>query len=122
MAQRKKKKEESEFLKKAREDVKGMSGIDLTLVDPLLVNLGKLYDYLDELSDAIDKDGAMIEKEVGTVNNRHMETVENPAFKTFTTAIGRAGSVARQISQFTKIVAVDEPDEEDMDEFDAFNA
>ena len=113
-----KQKQESTFLKQAREDVKNLSGIDLTLVDPLLENLGKLYGYLDELADAIDEDGPMVVREVGTVNNRHEELVENPAFKTFTAAIGRAGSVARQISQFTKSVAKDS----DMDDFDAFNA
>lgn len=113
-----KKKEESPFLTQAREDVKSLAGIDRTIVDPLLVNLSKLYDYLDALTADIDQDGPMIEKEVGTVNNRHIEMVENPALTTYTKTVGRAGGLARQISAFTKNATV--PEEED--EFEAFNA
>lgn len=110
------KKQESPFLTQARKDVEALSGIDRTIVDPLLVNLGKLYDYLDDLTDVIDSEGVMVEREVGTVNNRHMEMVENPALATYTKTVGRAGSLARQISAFTgNAVAVEE------DEFDAFN-
>lgn len=108
----------SAFYEQACEDVNSLSGIDLTLVKPLLENLGKLYGYLDELSSVIDRDGAMVEKEVGSVNNRHMETVENPALASFTKVAGRAGGLARQISAFTKDVVV----EVEEDPFDAFNA
>lgn len=94
-----------------------LSGIDLTLVKPLLENLGKLYGYLDELSSVIEREGTMIQKEVGSVNNRHMETVENPALASFTKVAGRAGGLARQISAFTKNSVAEEEDE-----FDAFNA
>lgn len=105
------------FYEKACDDVASMSGIDLTLVKPLLDNLGKLYGYLDELASVIDAEGTMIEKEVGSVNNRHMEMVENPALASFTKVAGRAGGLARQISAFTKNATVEEEDE-----FDAFNA
>lgn len=105
------------FYEKACDDVAGMSGIDLTLVKPLLENLGKLYGYLDELAKVIDDEGAMVEKEVGSVNNRHIEMVENPALASFTKVAGRAGGLARQISAFTKNAVVEEEDE-----FDAFNA
>lgn len=105
------------FYERACNEVASMSGIDLTLVKPLLENLGKLYGYLDELSSVIDREGTMIQKEVGSVNNRHMETVENPALASFTKVAGRAGGLARQISAFTKNSVVEEEDE-----FDAFNA
>lgn len=107
------------FYKQACEDVAGLSGIDLTLVKPLLENLGKLYGYLDELSGVIERDGAMVEKEVGSVNNRHMETVENPALASFTKVAGRAGGLARQISAFTKNAV---SGDDDIDDFDKFNA
>lgn len=106
------------FYEKACADVAGMSGIDLTLVKPLLENLGKLYGYLDELAGVIDEEGAMVEKEVGSVNNRHMEMVENPALASFTKVAGRAGGLARQISAFTKNATAGD----DIDEFDKFNA
>lgn len=105
------------FYEQACKDVASMSGIDMTLVKPLLENLGKLYGYLDELSSVIDTEGTMVEKEVGSVNNRHMEMVENPALASFTKVAGRAGGLARQISAFTKNAVVDEEDE-----FDAFSA
>lgn len=111
---------ESPFLAQAREDVQTLAGIDRTIVDPLLVNLGKLYDYLDELTSAIDREGAMVEREVGTVNNRHIELVENPALATYTKTVGRAGSLARQISAFTKNAIA--PEEAVNDEFTDFNA
>lgn len=107
------------FFEQACSDVEGMSGIDLTLVKPLLENLGKLYGYLDELSGVIDRDGAMIEKEVGSVNNRHMEVVENPALASFTKVAGRAGGLARQISAFTKNAAIIEEEADDFAEFNA---
>lgn len=106
------------FYEQACADVAGLSGIDLTLVKPLLDNLGKLYDYLDELADVIDSEGAMVEKEVGSVNNRHIEMVENPALASFTKVAGRAGGLARQISAFTKNAA----GTGEVDDFDAFNA
>lgn len=105
------------FYEKACADVAGMSGIDLTLVKPLLDNLGKLYGYLDELAHVIDEEGTMVEKEVGSVNNRHMEMVENPALASFTKVAGRAGGLARQISAFTKGAPVNE----DEDEFETFD-
>lgn len=106
------------FYEKACADVAGLSGIDLTLVKPLLESLGKLYGYLDELSGVIDKEGTMIEKEVGSVNNRHMEWVENPALASFTKVAGRAGGLARQISAFTKSAPINE-DDDGFDDFDA---
>lgn len=106
------------FYEQACKDVASMSGIDMTLVKPLLENLGKLYGYLDELSNVIDTEGAMVEKEVGSVNNRHMEMVENPALASFTKVAGRAGGLARQISAFTK----NAPIAEDDDGFDNFDA
>lgn len=106
------------FYEQACADVAGLSGIDLTLVKPLLDNLGKLYGYLDELADVIDREGAMVEKEVGSVNNRHMETVENPALASFTKVAGRAGGLARQISAFTKSAPIAD-DDDGFDNFDA---
>lgn len=111
------KKNTNAFYERACQDVASLSGIDLTLVKPLLENLGKLYGYLDELSSVIEREGTMVQKEVGSVNNRHMETVENPALASFTKVAGRAGGLARQISAFTKNSVVEEEDE-----FDAFNA
>lgn len=108
----------SAFFEQACSDVSGMSGIDLTLVKPLLDNLGKLYGYLDELSGVIEREGVMVEKEVGSVNNRHMETVENPALASFTKVAGRAGGLARQISAFTKSAPIAE-DDDGFDNFDA---
>lgn len=107
------------FYAQACSDVDGLTGIDLTLVKPLLENLGKLYGYLDELSGVIDREGAMVEKEVGSVNNRHMEMVENPALASFTKVAGRAGGLARQISAFTKNAVVIDEEEDD---FATFNA
>lgn len=107
------------FYAQACADVDGLTGIDLTLVKPLLENLGKLYGYLDELASVIDENGAMVEKEVGTVNNRHMEMVENPALASFTKVAGRAGGLARQISAFTKNAIVIEEEEDDFTQFNA---
>lgn len=113
------KKQESPFLKQARADVEGLTGVDRTLVDPLLVEADALRMFVETLRVMVEEDGPMIEKEVGSVNNRHIELVENPALTAYSKNVGRLGDLMKKISSFAKNEV--EPTEDD-DGFDAFNA
>lgn len=108
----------SEFLKKARADVEGLSGIDRTLVDPLLVEADALRSFVEELRLMVKENGPMIEKEVGGANNRHIELVENPALTAYSKNVGRLGDIMKKVSTFSKNAPVNDED----DGFDAFNA
>lgn len=111
-------KEEMTFLEQARADVEGLIGIDRTLVDPLLVEADALRGFVEELRLMVDRDGPMIEKEVGTVNNRHMELVENPALTTYSKNVGRLGDLMKKVSSFAKNATLPE----ESDEFDEFTS
>lgn len=108
----------SEFLKKARADVEGLSGIDRTLVDPLLVEADALRSFVEELRLMVKENGPMIEKEVGGANNRHIELVENPALTAYSKNVGRLGDIMKKVSSFSKSA----PATETVDEFEAFNS
>ena len=116
MAQRKKKAtstEESAFLKQMREESEHLSGLDKTLFDGLLEEYDALSKMTEGLRHNIEEHGVMIEKEVGSVNNRHMETVENPEFTTYQKAIGRQGDLAKKLSDFAKRSDDDKQGDED---------
>ena len=93
---------DSEFLKRMRDESQHLTGLDKALFDGLLEE----YDALSKMTEGLRHDneehGVMIEKEVGSVNNRHMETVENPEFTTYQKAIGRQGDLAKKLSDFAK--------------------
>ena len=107
----------SPFLKQAREDVSNLSGMDRTLVDPLLIEADALRSFVEELRVMVKEDGPMIEKEVGGANNRHIELVENPALTAYSKNVGRLGDLMKKVSSFAKNASA--PDE--VDEFEAFN-
>ncbi len=108
----------SPFLKQAREDVSNLSGMDRTLVDPLLIEADALRSFVEELRVMVKEDGPMIEKEVGGANNRHIELVENPALTAYSKSVGRLGDLMKKISSFAKGATSNE----EADDFDAFNA
>jgi hypothetical protein len=108
----------SDFLKKAREDVSSLSGIDRTLVDPLLVEADALRAFVEDLREMVKADGPMIEKEVGGANNRHVELVENPALTAYSKNVGRLGDLMKKVSSFSKSATAPEP----VDEFAEFNS
>lgn len=97
-----KKKEESAFLKQMKEQSKSLSGLDKVIFDGLLEEYDALATMTEGLRHDIEDHGVMIEKEVGSVNNRHLETVENPEFTTYQKAIGRLGDLAKKLSDFAK--------------------
>ena len=109
----------SDFLKKAREDVSNLSGMDRTLVDPLLIEADALRGFCEELRKMVQDDGPMIQKEVGGANNRHVELVENPALTAYSKNVGRLGDLMKKVSSFAKNATAPE---EDTDGFEAFNA
>ena len=116
MAQRKKKvagADESAFLKRMREESEHLSGLDKALFDGLLEEYDALSKMTEGLRHDIEEHGVMIEKEVGSVNNRHMETVENPEFTTYQKAIGRQGDLAKKLSDFAKRSDDDKQGDED---------
>lgn len=112
------KKEESAFLKQMREESKHLTGLDKILFDGLLDEYDALASMTESLRHDIEDHGVMISKEVGSVNNRHIETVENPEFTTYQKAIGRQGDLAKKLSDFAKRSGDDKQNEED--ELDAF--
>lgn len=90
------------FLERMREESKHLSGLDKILFDGLLEEYDALSTMTEGLRHDIEEHGVMIEKEVGTVNNRHTEKVENPEFTTYQKAIGRLGDLAKKLSDFAK--------------------
>ena len=113
-----KKKEESAFLKQMKEQSKSLSGLDKVIFDGLLEEYDALATMTEGLRHDIEDHGVMIEKEVGSVNNRHLETVENPEFTTYQKAIGRLGDLAKKLSDFAK--RSDDTGEEEEDELVSF--
>lgn len=108
----------SDFLKKARSDVDGLSGIDRTLVDPLLVEADALRAFVEELRLMVKENGPMIEKEVGGANNRHVELVENPALTAYSKNVGRLSDLMKKVSSFSKSATAPE----EVDELSEFNS
>ncbi len=108
----------SPFLRQARQDVDGLSGMDRTLVDPLLVEADALRAFCEELRLMVKDDGPMIEKEVGGANNRHIELVENPALTAYSKNVGRLGDLMKKVSSFAK--SAEAPVK--VDEFEEFNS
>lgn len=96
------KRDDSTFLSRMRAESKHLTGLDKTLFDGLLEEYDALANMTESLRHAIEEHGVMIEKEVGTVNNRHLERVENPEFTTYQKAIGRLGDLAKKLSDFAK--------------------
>lgn len=96
------KKTESEFLTLMKKESKTLTGLDKILFDGLLEEYDALAAMTEDLRHAIEEHGVMVEKEVGSVNNRHIEVVENPEFTTYQKAIGRMGDLAKKLSDFAK--------------------
>lgn len=109
-------KKESAFLTRMRQESKNLSGLDKILFDGLLDEYDALASMTEGLRHDIEEHGVMIKKEVGSVNNRHMEVVENPEFTTYQKAIGRMGDLAKKLSDFAKR----SDNEKEEDELDAF--
>ena len=108
----------SPFLKQAREDVASLSGLDRTMVDPLLIEADALRSFCEELRLTVKDEGPMIEKEVGGANNRHIESVENPALTAYSKNVGRLGDLMKKVSSFAKSATAPEQ----VDELDEFNS
>lgn len=96
-----------------RNESKHLTGLDKVLFDGLLEEYDAIAAMTASLRSAIEEHGVMIEKEVGSVNNRHFETVENPEFTTYQKAIGRQGDLAKKLSDFAKRSDGDSKEEED---------
>jgi len=105
-------------LERLQNESAGLTGFDKALLDDLLTEYDALASMTEGLREVILEKGVMEEKEVGTVNNRHIERVERAEFKAYQKAIGRLGDLARKVSSFAKNATA--PEEED--DFDAFNA
>ena len=89
-------------LERLRKSVDTMNGIDRVMMDDLIKEYDALASMTEKLRIEVEKDGVMIDKEVGTVNNRHTEKVENPAFTAYSKSIGRLGDLAKKVSAFAK--------------------
>ena len=107
----------SERLKKLRGEAKKLIGLDRALMDDLLIEYDALASMAEELRTMIQDEGVMVEREVGSVNNRHLEVLEHNALQPYQRTIGRLGDVAKKISDFAKR---SDEDVDDDDEFDAF--
>lgn len=111
----KRNKAESELVKKLRKESEGLTGFDKALLENLLAEYDALASFTESLRHGIEEHGVMIEKEVGSVNNRHMELVENPEFTTYQKAIGRQGDLAKKLSDFNKRSEGDKVEEDSGD-------
>lgn len=102
MAKKTEEKKESAFLTRMKVESKHLAGLDKILFDGLLDEYDALASMTENLRHDVEEHGVMVEKEVGSVNNRHVETVENPEFTTYQKAIGRMGDLAKKLSDFAK--------------------
>lgn len=107
-----KKEEGTDRIKRLREEAEKLSGIDRALLDDMLIEYDALATMTAGLRLDIIDEGVMVDKEVGSVNNRHMETVENPKFTTYQKAIARMGDLAKKVSDFAKRSENDEEEDE----------
>lgn len=107
----------SKRLTKLREQVEGLSGLDRSLLDDLLVEYDALAGMTEELRKKVKEEGVMIEKEVGTVNCRRVEIVENPVFKTYSKTISTLGGLAKKVSSFASNSDGDSSDEDELTAF-----
>lgn len=105
------------FLQSMIEESKHLSGLDKILFDGLLGEYDALATMTEGLRHAIEEHGVMIEKQVGSVNNRHIETVENPEFTTYQKAIGRMGDLAKKLSDFAKRSDGNKEEEDELGSF-----
>lgn len=83
-------------------------------------DLEREYDRIDkmvqETGEQLESDGIVVEREVGTVNNRHMALVENELLGPYKKLVDMQAATAKTIERLRKI-ADEQPEE---DEFDAF--
>lgn len=105
------KKPDSARLSRLRKESDGLTGFDKALLDDLLIEYDALATMTEGLRLVVQEKGVMEEKEVGTVNNRHIERVERAEFKAYQKAIARLGDLAKKVSSFAS--SSDEPEEED---------
>lgn len=101
----------SKRLERLTKEANNLSGFDKALLDDLLTEYDALATMTEGLRRKVESHGVMIVKEVGSVNNRHDETVENPEFTTYQKAIARMGDLAKKVSDFAK--RSDSTEEED---------
>lgn len=94
----------------------GLVGVDRVLVNNLIEKLCSVNEFVDELGGMVKRDGVMVEKEVGTVNNRHMEMVENPALSSYNRVVKVLADISMKVARVAKGAVSDEED----DGFDSF--
>lgn len=70
------------------------------LTEPMLIEFVWYTSQVDALQAQIDEEGSLIEKECGTVNNRHMEWVEHPGVKVVTKYTAQATSLYAKLMRF----------------------
>lgn len=112
-------KRDGDRLERLHEEASALRGIDAVMMDDLLAEYDALATMTEGLRKDVQRDGVMIEMERGGANNRHLETVENPAFTTYSKSIQRLGDLAKKLSGFAK--GGDDAEEEE-DELLAFNS
>lgn len=89
-------------LTRLTKQTESLTGLDKELMDDLLAEYDALASMVEGLRRDVQEHGVMVDKEVGSVNNRHFETVENPEFTTYQKGIARLGDLAKKISDFNK--------------------
>ncbi len=103
-----------------REDLlkqaESLVGVDRVLVNNLIEKLCSVNDFVDALGRIVKDEGVMVEKEVGTVNNRHMEMVENPALGSYNRSVKVLADISMKVARVAKGATSDEED----DGFDSF--
>lgn len=91
------------FREELIKQTEALSGVDKVLVDNLIEKLCAVNDLTDELLQIVrDTGGPMIEKEVGSVNNRHLETVENPAMTSFSKSVKVLADISMKVGRVAK--------------------
>ena len=105
-------------LTRLTKQTESLTGLDKELMDDLLAEYDALASMVEGLRHDVQEHGVMVDKEVGSVNNRHIETVENPEFTTYQKGIARLGDLAKKISDFNK--RSDDDIEKEEDEVAAF--
>ena len=81
-------------------------------------DLEREYDRIDkmvqETGEQLESDGIVVQREVGTVNNRHMALVENELLGPYKKLVDMQAATAKTIERLRKI-ADEQPEEAEFD-------
>lgn len=115
MATRKTKKK-GESLNELKERVRDLGGFTEVSKEDVMREYARINRMVSETGDKLEREGILVEREVGTVNNRHMAQVENEALGPYKKLVDMLTNTTKVMEALKKSPVVADED----DEFDEF--